>query len=170
MGRIRERVIGDTPSDADAEKPKPKPKRKKTTKAQQSELQDAARILLTPLLIFAVGQSLGEVCVPTKDEADAFVDPMARIVARHVPIPEHLSADIIDLLAMSAAIVLWYSRVHPDLPWSSDNGKGPEPSSDGRGPVVDRKPAQKVKEKVPKPAGVTVDEILDSPELIHDRR
>ncbi len=169
MGRIRERVIGDAPSED--EQPKSKPKRKKTTKAQQSELQDAARILLTPLLIFAVGQSLGEVCVPTKDEADAFVDPAARIFARHVPIPDHLSADIIDLLAMTAACVVWYSRVHPDLPWSSDNGTGPKPNADGRGPVTGREVKQKVKEKVPRPvgAGITVEELLDSPELIDAR-
>ncbi len=168
MGRIRERVVGDAPSEDEKPKSKPKPKRK-TTKAQQSELQDAARILLTPLLIFAVGQSLGEVCAPTKDEADAFVDPAARMFARHVPIPEHLSADIIDLLAMTAAGVVWYSRVHPDLPWSSDNGTGPKPGEDGRGPVTGREAKQKVKQTVPRPAGITVEELIDSPELIDAR-
>jgi hypothetical protein len=168
LGRIKERIAGDIPEDG--EPAKPKPKRKKTTKAQQSELQDAARILLTPLLIFVVVQSLGEVCAPTKDEADAFVDPAARMFARHVPVPEHLSADIIDILAMLAAGVVWYSRVHPDLPWHGENGKGPKPSADGRGPVTGRKVDQKTKETVPRPAGITVDELLDQPELVDVKR
>jgi len=116
---------------------KPKPKKKlRTTKREQADLMDAARTLLSPMLIVAVSIPLGEACAPTEDEADSFVEPMARIIARHVPIPDHLSADLVDLLSMSAVGVIWYRRVKDDLPSKGgDDRRPPSDRDDGRPPT-----------------------------------
>ena len=133
--RIRDRL--NLPGSKEEDKPKAKPRKpKRITKREQEDLMDAARTLLSPLLIIAVSLPLGEVCAPNEEEADAFVEPMARIIARHVPIPDHLSADLIDLLSMSAVGVIWYRRVKDDLPSKGDGSdrRGPDPRDDGKPP------------------------------------
>ncbi len=133
--RIRDRLS--LPGSKGEEKPKAKPRKpKRITKREQEDLMEASRTLLSPLLIIAVSLPLGEACAPNEGEADAFVEPLARIFARHVPIPDHLSADLIDLLSMSAVMVIWYRRVKDDLPSKGDDGdrRGPDPRDDGKPP------------------------------------
>ena len=133
--RIRDRLS--LPGSGKEDKPKAKRKVKRITKREQDDLMEASRTLLSPLLIIAISLPLGEVCAPTEEEADSFVEPMARIIARHVPIPTHLSADLIDLLSMSAVMVIWYRRIKDDLPSRGDDGsdrRRPSPRDDGRPP------------------------------------
>lgn len=142
IGRVKARVKEKAAESKDG-KPasKKSSKAKETTKAaapsskEQADLVDAARMMVSPVLILAVTNALGENCAPTKEEADAFVEPLARIIARHVPVPDYLSADLIDILGMFSAVLVWYSRVSPDLPWNKGGGQGRGPRDNGRGPV-----------------------------------
>lgn len=115
LGRIKDKV------GASDDKPRV---RVKVTKAKQKEFMELSRMVLSPLLILAVSKNLGDICKPTKEEADDFVEPAARMIARHVPIPDHMSADLIDMLSMGGVAVVWYTRVSDDLPWNTDDSGG----------------------------------------------
>ncbi|KKN42660.1 hypothetical protein LCGC14_0711120 [marine sediment metagenome] len=139
VGTLADRIRGrlNLPGGKDEDKPKARPRKpKRMTKREQNDLMEASRTLLSPLLIIAISIPLGEVCAPNEEEADAFVEPAARIIARHVPIPDHLSADLIDLLSMSAVAVIWYRRIKDDLPSKGDGSdrRGPDPNDNGRPP------------------------------------
>lgn len=142
------------------EEVKPKRKRKRATKREQQELMEAARTILSPFLCFVVAHNLGEECAPTDEEADAFVEPFARIVARHVPIPEHLSPDLMDLFSMSAVAVIWYRRVQDNLPRRGDDGRRPSDRDDGRGPSDERVDVLGFDEVVPVEDASAVSEFL----------
>lgn len=114
------------------EEPKEKPR--KPTKSEEKDFMEAARMFLTPLLILAVTRSLGELCAPTEEEAHAVIEPFARIFARHVPMPEYLSADLIDLLAIGGALVVWATRVSHNFPWEIEKRRAAG-REDGREPV-----------------------------------
>jgi len=129
----------------------------KVTKAKQKEFMELARVMLSPLLILAVTKNLGELCKPLKEEADDFVEPAARMIARHVPIPDHMSADLIDMLSMGGVAVVWYTRVSDDLPWNTDGG-----GSDEEPPK--RKPPGGDNEK--EPIVLTEEEIARSEEIL----
>lgn len=137
LGRIKEAVASDGDAEEKGEDPRRPASKKQVTKDDVDDFQDLARMVLSPLLIMAVGTSLGEVCEPTPEEANQFVDPLARIIARHVPIPDHMSADLVDILAMASVGIMWYMRVNNDLPWNrgDDNRRPPpdKPSGDGDG-------------------------------------
>jgi len=130
LDRIKSKV------DIGAKEPREKVK---VTKKKQSEFMDLSRMVLSPLLILAVSKYLGDVCKPLPEEADEFIDYASRMITRHVPIPDHMSADLIDMLGMASVGVVWYTRVSGNLPWDSDSGnddkppeRKPSPSDDGR--------------------------------------
>lgn len=131
----------------------------KVTKAKQKEFMELSRMVLSPLLILAVSKNLGDICKPTKEETDDFVEPAARMIARHVPIPDHMSADLIDMLSMGGVAVVWYTRVSDDLPWNTDDGSG---GSDEEPPK--HKPPDSDNEK--EPITLTEEEITRSEEVL----
>jgi hypothetical protein len=136
LGQIKSKV-GDALGSDDKEKDKSKsdgPPKKKLNKKEQRDFQDMAQMILSPFLIIAVGQTLGEVCAPTPEEANQFVEPLSRIIARHVPMPEHVSADLIDIMSMASVVIVWYGRVRNDLPWNDDRGGGGGGGRSGRTP------------------------------------
>ena len=145
VDRIRQKYLGGKQDTGPDKKGEPKKSKygkepKKLKGKDRNEFIDAARMILSPFLIVAVGQALGEACEPTKEEADQFIEPMARLIARHVPMPEEMSADLIDIMSMASVGLLWYGRVRNDLPWnrggSGGGGRSPQrptpPGEDGR--------------------------------------
>jgi len=148
LGRIKDKVGG--------REGEPRVK-VKVTKAKQKEFMELSRMILSPLLILAVTKNLGEICKPTKEEADDFIEPAARMIARHVPIPDHMSADLIDMLSMGGVAIIWYTRVSDDLPWNTDgDGSDEEPPK--------RKPPGGDNEK--EPIVLTEEEIARSEEVL----
>lgn len=148
LGRIKDKVGG--------REGEPRVK-VKVTKAKQKEFMELSRMVLSPLLILAVSKNLGEIVKPTKEEADDFVEPAARMIARHVPIPDHMSADLMDMLSMGGVAIVWYTRVSDDLPWNTDGGGSDEEPPKRRPPSGDN-------EK--EPIVLTEEEIARSEEVL----
>ena len=102
-----------------------KPSRKELANKEDKD-REAVSVILSMLVVTAIVFAYGEDVKPTEDEAEGFCEPVASIIARHVPIPTGASEDVIDLIAAGGVALLWWKRVAPELKARRDS---PPPSS-----------------------------------------
>lgn len=80
---------------------------------------DAGAKALQPLVSVGVAiawtLAVGETLAPNNDEVDEEATPLSRLIARHIPIPDHLSDDFFDISAFAGAVSAHYMRIRPAL-------------------------------------------------------
>jgi hypothetical protein len=77
--------------------------------------EKALRPILSVIIILAFTAAIGETLAPNDEEAEGMAAPLARIIARHLPVPEELSDDFYDLMEFGGALTGYYMRVRPAL-------------------------------------------------------
>jgi len=89
---------------------------KKSNKLVKSSREDFAVLVVSVVTLLVTFAKIDERVKPNGDEINLFSEPLARILLRHLPINNKLSADALDIIGMMAATATWYARVHDVIP------------------------------------------------------
>jgi hypothetical protein len=93
---------------------------KKSAKVAKSSREDFAVLVVSVVTLLVTFAKIDERVKPNGEEINLFCEPFARILLRHLPINNKLSADALDIIGMMAATAGWYARVHDVIPASRE--------------------------------------------------